>query len=169
MNTHKLLTTLFEYKAWANDTLFSTLAALPPESHEREKHDATRILNHVYVVDRIFEANLQRLPHDYRALNTTATPALADLRAAVRETDRWLLSYADTITEAELAEIVEFTFVDGSAGRMSRGEMLTHLVTHGNYHRGAVGRILSQIGVPPQRDTLTVFLHRPEHLRADPI
>ncbi|WP_211474146.1 DinB family protein [Collimonas humicola] len=166
MNAKNLFTTLFEYKAWANDTLFAAVSALPQDAHEREKHDATRILNHVYVVDRIFEANLQRLPHDYKGLNTPATPALADLRAAVRETDGRLLAYAGGLSEAELDETVDFIFVDGSPGRMSRAEMLMHVLTHGNYHRGAVGRILAQIGVPPQRDTLTVFMHRPERASA---
>jgi uncharacterized damage-inducible protein DinB len=166
MNAQNLFTTLFEYKIWANDTLFAAISALPEDAHEHEKHDATRILNHVYVVDRIFEANLLRLPHTYKGLNTPATPALADLHAAVRESDRWLLAYASEVSGVELEEAVDFTFVDGSPGRMSRAEMLMHVVTHGNYHRGAVGRILAQIGVPPQRDTLTVFMHRPEHARA---
>ncbi|AIY40606.1 hypothetical protein LT85_1448 [Collimonas arenae] len=163
MNAQNLFTTLFEYKTWANDTLFSAIGALPEDAHEREIHDVIRILNHVYVVDCIFKANLQRQRHTYKGLNTEATPVLADLRDAVAEMDRWLLSYASEVSEAELAENVDFTFVDGSPGRMSRAEMLMHVVTHGNYHRGAVGRILTQIGVPPQRDTLTVFLHSGKH------
>ena len=48
------------------------------------------------------------------------------------------------------------------AGQMSRAEMLLHLVTHGGYHRGAIGRILVQCGITPPRDTLTTFLHRCE-------
>ena len=31
--------------------------------------------------------------------------------------------------------------------RMSREEMLAHVATHGGYHRGAVGRILSQLSL----------------------
>lgn len=162
MNSQNPLTTLFEYKAWANDRLFTALLGLSSDTQQRERHDATRILNHVYVVDCIFEANLQRRQHQYKGLNTPETPTLEDLRAAVGETDQWLLAYAKGISEAELAEIVDFTFVDGTPGRMSPSEMLLHVVTHGNYHRGAVGRILAQLGLPPQRDTLTVFLHRPE-------
>lgn len=41
------------------------------------------------------------------------------------------------------------------------GELL-HLVTHGGYHRGAIGRVLVQCGIAPPRDTLTTFLHRSE-------
>jgi uncharacterized damage-inducible protein DinB len=50
--------------------------------------------------------------------------------------------------------------------------MLLHVAMHGSYHRGAVGRILSQHGVAPPRDVLTGFLHQsqPErrHHRAAP-
>jgi len=35
-------------------------------------------------------------------------------------------------------------------------------VTHGGYHRGAIGRMLVQCGITPPRDTLTTFLHRSE-------
>ncbi|MNE58580.1 DinB family protein [compost metagenome] len=57
---------------------------------------------------------------------------------------------------------ISFNFVDGDKGQMSREEMLLHLVTHGGYHRGAIGRILVQCGITPPRDTLTAFLHRSE-------
>jgi uncharacterized damage-inducible protein DinB len=100
-------------------------------------HDAIRILNHVHVVDRIFEANLQGLRHGYTALNTPDTPALSGLHEAVRKTDAWYLSYIWTLSEPEIAESLHFPFVDGSPGRKSRREMLAHVVTHGGYHRGA--------------------------------
>jgi uncharacterized damage-inducible protein DinB len=48
---------------------------------------------------------------------------------------------------------------------MSRQEMLTHVVTHGSYHRGEIGRILAQIGVTPPWDTFAVHLHQAEPSR----
>jgi uncharacterized damage-inducible protein DinB len=42
---------------------------------------------------------------------------------------------------------------------MSVGEILMHLITHGSYHRGMIGRILSEEKVSPPRDILTGFLH----------
>ena len=56
-------------------------------------------------------------------------------------------------------------FTDGQPGRMSREEMLAHVATHGSYHRGAVGRIMAQVAVPPPRDIFTVFLHQSEPRR----
>lgn len=93
MSTSKLLTSLFQYKAWADQELFEALKGLDADAHPAERHTAIGLLNHIDVVDRIFVANLQRDRHGYTATNTTETPALEALRAAVQETDRWYLNY----------------------------------------------------------------------------
>lgn len=160
MPTSTLLKTLFEYKRWANDDLYRLLGTLPETTHARERHDAIRILNHVHVVDRIFQANIQGEPHSLTSLNTPETPELSALHAAVAATDGWYLDYVTTLDEKDVGEVIDFTFVDGSPGRMSRVEMLMHVVTHGNYHRGAAGRILFQAGLTLPKDSLTVFIHR---------
>jgi uncharacterized damage-inducible protein DinB len=166
MPTNTLLKTLFEYKCWANDDLYRLLATLPEATHARERHDAIRILNHVHVVDRIFQANVQARPHSFTSLNTPETPELPALREAVAATDRWYLGYVTTLDESDLGELIDFSFVDGSPGRMSRVEMLMHVLTHGNYHRGAAGRILFQAGLTLPKDSLTVFMHQPQRLTA---
>ncbi|MFZ6654555.1 DinB family protein [Undibacterium sp. TJN19] len=158
MQTKKLLLTLFEYKAWANKDLYELLSSVSPESHPRQVHDALRILNHIYVVDQIFRENLQSRQHSFTALNTPATPLLADLHGAVLELDAWFITHLIGLPEDSFSEQIAFTFVDGTPGSMTRGEMLLHVATHGNYHRGAVGRILFQISVQPPKDTLTVYL-----------
>ncbi len=158
MHTKKLLLSLFEYKAWANAELYQLMTSVSGDTYAGELHDAIRILNHIYVVDQIFVANLQGQRHAYKSLNTKETPVLADLQQAVETTDRWYKTYIASQTEDSFGEDIHFTFVDGKPGCMSRGEMLLHVATHGNYHRGAAGRILFQIGTQPPRDTLTVFL-----------
>ncbi|MBC3908380.1 DinB family protein [Undibacterium umbellatum] len=158
MQTRKLLLKLFEYKGWANADLYTLMHSLKSDLHARELHDAIRILNHIYVVDQIFVANLQGKRHGYTSLNTKETPALRDLQLGVQVVDEWYVAYVAAQTEIGFAEDIDFTFVDGKPGRMSRGEMLLHVATHGNYHRGAVGRILFQAGIQPPKDTLTVFM-----------
>jgi uncharacterized damage-inducible protein DinB len=162
-----LLHSLFRHKAWANEELFAELEKLDAATHADERHSAIRLLNHIYVVDRIFAAHLRREPHGYAATNTPETPTLAALRDAVLASDRWYLDYVGAVTAQQLAEPLSFTFTDGAAGGMSREEMLGHVITHGSYHRGAVGRIMSQASVPPPRDTLTVYLHRCEPQRRE--
>lgn len=50
---------------------------------------------------------------------------------------------------------------------MSREEMLAHVITHGAYHRGAVGRIMAQLSIAPPRDVYTGFLHATEPHRRE--
>ncbi|TDR76486.1 DinB family protein [Paludibacterium purpuratum] len=154
-----LMHTLWRYKAWANENLFAALAAHQARLAPADDETARRILNHVWVVEQIFQANLQGVRHGYQALNTPATPHLAELLQAQRASERWYVDYLATQSPDTLAQKLDFVFVDGRPGRMTRGEMLTHLVTHSSHHRGMVGRILAAAGATPPKDTLTVFLH----------
>jgi uncharacterized damage-inducible protein DinB len=165
MSTPKLLKSLFQYKAWANENLFFTLKTLDETTHQAERHAAIRILNHIYVVDRIFAANLQGISHEHTATNTPETPTIDSLNASVRETDRWYLEYVAALSPQELSENIDFSFVDGDPGRMSREEILAHIVTHGGHHRGAVGRILAQLSISSPRDIYSGFLHASEPAR----
>ncbi|WP_339525506.1 DinB family protein [Pseudomonas sp. EA_35y_Pfl2_R111] len=167
MNNASLLTSLLQYKAWANQELFAELQRLDPLTQHSELHAALRILNHIHVVERIFVANLQGIHHDYNATNTPETPTLNELHQAVQKTDRWYLDYVATLSAEQLAERLHFTFVDGDTGCMSREEMLAHIVTHGGYHRGAVGRIMAQVQLAPPRDIYTRFLHQNQPQRRE--
>ena len=165
MGTSTLLQSMFRHKAWANDELFAELTKVDPVAHTAERQAAIRVLNHIFVVDRIFSAHLRGEAHGYAATNTAETPTLEALRDEVAASDRWYVDYIGTLTPQALAESVDFMFTDGQPGRMSREEMLAHVATHGSYHRGAVGRIMAQVSVPPPRDIFTVYLHQSEPQR----
>ena len=149
---------LFAQKSWANNELFNVLASVDAAQHAEAVHAATRMLNHIYVVDQIFRALLIAEPHGYTATNTETTPELGELQFLVAETDAWYVNYSGTATEAKLGESVNFRFTDGDAGTMTQEEMLLHVITHGSYHRGNVGQMLKLISVAPPRDLYTKFL-----------
>lgn len=151
---------LYRYHAWANDDLFAALPKLA--SHPDDLHSALRLMNHSYVVARIFAGHLTGVAHGYKSDNTPETPTLEELRAAVAGSDRWYLDYVEQASEEELAEPIAFVFTDGDQGRMTRQEMITQVVLHAGYHRGEVGRLLGQHGITPPWDTFAVFLHRTE-------
>jgi uncharacterized damage-inducible protein DinB len=162
MSSVALLRDMFRYNAWANDAFFAKLALLDTDQQGEQRHLSIRVLNHCYVVNRIFVAHLTGAQHSYTADNTPETPALSELRAAVAASDRWYLDYLDRVSEVELAEQISFVFTDGDRGCMSRQEMLTHAAIHGAYHRGEVGWILKRISAPLPWDTFAVFLHARE-------
>lgn len=158
--TPAALKLLFAHRAWAHGELFQALAGVSVAVYPMELHTALRTLNHVHVVDRIFCAHLLGRPHGYQSTNTPDTPTLPDLRSAMAATDAWYEHYVENVAMAQLVETVEFAFTDGDCGRMTREEILLHLITHGSYHRGTVGQLLKSISVPAPRDVLTHFLHR---------
>ena len=160
------LKSLFCYKSWANSELFSLLATLPLE-HSEQIHTCIRTLNHIYVVDNIFRAHLSAESSPFDATNTTETPTLEQLRTVVVATDAWYVNYVSSLATSALSEILAFTFTDGDQGRMSREELLLHVLTHGGYHRGNVGQVLKSISVAPPRDLYTKFLHQSEPARRE--
>jgi uncharacterized damage-inducible protein DinB len=156
-----ILKSLFGHKSWANAELFDLLATLPAE-HSEQLPTCIRTLNHIYVVDRIFRAHLSGESRPFDATNTTATPSLGQLRSDVETTDAWYLKYVAALAAPALSEILDFTFTDGDRGRMSREEILHHVLSHGGYHRGNVGQVLKSISVAPPRDLYTKYLHQSE-------
>lgn len=171
MSAGELLLKMFRYQAWANGELLEAMNGLSAERHPAERHLAIRLMNHCLVVNRIFAAHLVGESHHFASDNTPETPEFAELRAGLADADHWYLDYVRTVTPAMLSESVPFTFTDGDSGYMTREEMLTHVVTHGGYHRGEVGRILVQVsngseqGIKLPWDTYAVHLHRTEPSR----
>jgi len=151
---------LFRYKAWANEELLTALAKLDREAMVVKL--AIKALSHTHVVDRIFAAHLKREGHNYRSANLSDLPTLDDLAAAIRATDREYLAYVPALDRDQLAEPIDFAFTDGAPGRMSREEMLMHVITHGVGHRGQVSALLLLNSAAPAKDGFTTYLHEAE-------
>ncbi len=153
---------LFLYKKWANEELLETAKMQFDTLPKDDAHFFIRILNHTLVVDRIFAAHLTGLIHEYSATNTVETPSLAALTDAIATSDAWFCEYTQSLSEVELERMVRFQFTDGDTGTMSVKEILSHLINHGSYHRGAAGRALAVHSIAPPKDGLTGFLQRLE-------
>jgi len=154
------LLSLFRCKAWANDALLTALAELSGES--RITGLAIKALSHTHAVDRIFAAHLRGEPHGYAAANLAVLPGLEELAADIRRSDREYVDYVASLGGAQLAERIDFTFTDGAPGRMSRAEMLLHVITHGVGHRGQVSAVMLLNGVTPAKYGFTTYLHEAE-------
>ena len=151
---------LFKYKAWANDQLLTALAPLGDDSPITAL--ALKALSHTYVVDRIFAAHVRREAHPYTSANLQETPTLEQLSADLRSSDQEYIAYVTALGRDQLAERIDFTFTDGAPGRMSREEMLMHVVTHGTGHRGQVSAVMLLHSASPAKDGFTTYLHEAE-------
>ena len=153
---------LADYKQWANQRLFENLAQLPPGEVEKERAGVFKniigTLNHIYVVDRIWQAHLEGRGHGFKTSHDLIHPELAVLRLAQQDVDRWYCNWSAKQTDASLDKPLRFTFVSGESGTMSAGAMLMHVVNHASYHRGWVIQMYFDIPAMPPMTDLPIFL-----------
>ena len=162
MSAVRMVRTLTRYNAWANRLFFDAAAALPAGEAEKVRPtlftNIVHTLNHNYVIDDIFRAHVEQRAHGYTARNTQGHPPLAELWRMQQAFDTWFIEWGDSLDARALDEMVEFTFVGGGDGALSRGEIILHLVNHTSYHRGFAADMFYQVPARPPTTDLTVFL-----------
>jgi len=153
------LVSLFQHKAWCNRGLVDALRAAPAGAARRQMAVALFTLDHTSIVDQIFKARLIGAEPGFQSVVAAELPDLDRLDVTLNEIDRWYIDYVTGVSPADLETAVDFTFVgDGDEGRMTKGEMLAHVITHGASHRGAIGKILETLDVTGASDMVTTFV-----------
>lgn len=153
---------LTRYNAWANKAIFEAVAALPGGEVTKERptlfKNMVNTLNHLHVVDLIWQAHIEGRDHGIPALNTVLYCDLTELWLAQQVIDAWFIAWVDTLSEAEADEPVRFTLIGGKQGEMRRSEIVLHVVNHTSYHRGFVADLFYQVPARPPLTDLPVFL-----------
>ena len=153
---------LTRYKAWADDLFLTALHSLPEAELSAPRPivfgSLIRTLHYTYQMDYVWKCHLLGKSHGLTTRNPEECPGLEELVVKQRGMDDWYIRYADSIAEDELQEIVEFEFIGGGTGKMSRRDILMHVVNHSTYHRGHAAGILYQLDVSPPTTDLPVFL-----------
>ena len=159
INTAQMLT---RYNAWANQLIFEAVAKLKPDEATKERptlfKNMVHTLNHIYVIDLIWQAHLEEREHGFTARNTKDHPPLDQLWIAQQEIDNWYISWSDQLSSEALNKEINFKLIGGAAGTMTCGEILLHIVNHTTYHRGFVADMFYQIPAKPPTTDLPVFL-----------
>ena len=155
---------LTRYKAWADKAFLSTISTVPNEELTALRPivfgSLIRTLHHVYAMDQVWQCHLLGRPHGLTTRNPEHCPALEELIENQREIDSWYVNYVDSLGENELTQPVEFEFIGGGMGCMTRREIILHVVNHGTYHRGQAATILYYLDVFPPATDLPVFLRQ---------
>jgi uncharacterized damage-inducible protein DinB len=149
---------LIAIKQWADRGLCDVVSQNFDQLTKEDASILLRILDHIHVVDRIFQHHLRGVPHAYRTPRSERLPELQALASSVREVDDWYASYVDGLSASDLEQPVDFAFTSGKRARMRRGEIILHVCLHGTYHRGNAGAVLQLKGFTPSRDSITDFL-----------
>lgn len=160
--TQTYLRKLVRYRAWADGLIYDAVAALPEGASTVPRAtifgNMLRTLSHTLVIDDIFRAHLLGQPHGYTSRNTPEPLPFDELWARQQAMNDWYLDYASSLTPEQAAEIVVFGFIGGGEGRMSREEIILHVVNHATYHRGFVADMFYQVPAKPPATDLPVFL-----------
>ncbi|HWU70957.1 MAG TPA: damage-inducible protein DinB, partial [Pseudoxanthomonas sp.] len=106
---------LTRYKAWADDVFLSTVASVPTADLIAPRPivfgSLIRTLNHSCAMDYVWQCHLLGKPHGLTTRNPEHCPPFEALAASQRNLDEWYVGYADSLTEDELREAVEFEFI----------------------------------------------------------
>ena len=149
---------LVRYKQWADRGLYDVVGQNLDRLGTQDAAILLRILDHIHVVDMIFQHHLQGLPHSFRAPRSSEMPDFQSLSKNVRKVDEWYTSYVGNLSEGDFDELVDFVFTNGTSARMRRGEIILHVCLHGTYHRGNAGLVLHKNSIAPNDDRMTDFL-----------
>lgn len=149
---------LIEIKRWADRGLYDAVGRHFDRLSPEEGFIMRRILDHIQVVDRIFQHHLQGRPHDFEAARSEVMPDMPLLAERARELDDWYAAYVAGLSGDDFDQPIDFVFTSGKPARMRRGEILLHVCLHGTYHRGNAGAVLQLKGLDPSPDAITDYL-----------
>jgi uncharacterized damage-inducible protein DinB len=150
------------YSAWANSLLYLAIGELPEDELTKPRQivfgNLIRTLNHVYTIDLVFKAHLEGREHGFKTRTPDVRVSFSELQAAQAELDSWYIRYAEEMSDRLGEEVVNFTFIGGGEGSMSRSDILLHVANHTTYHRGHIAAMMYQIPAKPPTTDLPVFL-----------
>jgi uncharacterized damage-inducible protein DinB len=153
---------LTAYSAWANSLLYAALVEVPEAELNKPRQiifgNLMRTLNHVHTIDLVWQAHLEGRPHGFTSRTPDVQMTFAELRTAQASIDGWYVRYAEQLSDRCREEVIEFSFIGGGEGSMSRADILLHVVNHTTYHRGHIAAMMYQIPAQPPTTDLPVFL-----------
>jgi uncharacterized damage-inducible protein DinB len=149
---------LVHYKQWADRGLYDVVGRNLDRLDAQDAAIMLHILDHMHVVDKIFQHHLQGRSHAFHAPRSLEVPDFSTLMNGVQEVDKWYSAYVSRLPEEDFEQPIDFVFTDGTPARMRRGEIILHICLHGTYHRGNAGIVLQKNGIAPNNDRMTDFL-----------
>jgi uncharacterized damage-inducible protein DinB len=142
------LTRLYAHAAWADARMRDAVLSAP-------QHDSYRELAHVVAAEEVWLARISKREARVGLWPQPSPDALATLLDAVHA------GYAELLeqqTPQTLDVTVSYTNSAGRSFDTPLGEILLHVVLHGQYHRGKVNLLLRQRGAEPAPTDFIAFV-----------
>jgi uncharacterized damage-inducible protein DinB len=154
---------MLDYHYWARDQMLDALEPLTPEQFTRDLGSSFKSLRdtvaHMYAAEWAWYKRWTGDPP------TAAFPLdqfrdLASIRAAWSEHEPKMRAFVDTLGEAGVARVLNYTLLSGATGSSPVWQMVQHVVNHASYHRGQVTTMLRQIGATPAKSVDMIAFYR---------
>lgn len=148
-----LLRRLHTQRAWANHRVIEVLARHPQER-------ATGLFAHVLCSERAW---LLRLTHrSTEGIQLWPVMTVEQCATLMRGNNDGFMSYLMHLHEDDLDRTITYRNFQGVEFTTPIADMLTHVSTHGVYHRGQIMLVLRSAGVEPI-DTDFIIYQREGH------
>ncbi|MEZ6143052.1 MAG: DinB family protein [Zavarzinella sp.] len=129
---------LFRYAAWANRRICATLRATP-----EALPDGGPLFSHVLAAEEVWLSRLLQRPS---LLQVWPTLTLDECEQWIVNNENGYQEYLSSITNEQLSNTLNFRNFAGQEFVHPIADILTHVVTHGGYHRGQVAKITGRSG-----------------------
>jgi uncharacterized damage-inducible protein DinB len=138
---------LFEHDAWANGAALASLRSAPALDQARGW------LAHIVAAERLWLARLRQEPPTMPVWPDLDLDECAlELVELQGDWSGWL----ETLDQDGLEEGVGYRTTKGEFWTSTVGDILTHVVLHGSYHRGQIASAIRAVGGTPAN---TDFIH----------
>lgn len=138
---------LLAYDAWAN-------ARALDSSKDAQSPAPLAPLAHLLVSEKIWLMRLRG--EDTSAVNKSPELSHAECVSLFEEMRAGLASYIASLSEDDLGSLLTYRNFKGTEFQTPVGEILTHVLMHGAYHRGQVAKALRAEGhTPADTDYIT--------------
>ena len=143
---------LYDYGSWANRKVFSAIEQLKPEQFTQPVAGSYGSVRNTLVHTMSAEWGwLDRCGGKARGakLNPEDYPTSQSVVDGWSRVDQYGREFLSTLTDRDLARIVDCSFPGGPPRSLPLGALMQHAALHAIHHRGQVALLLRELGVPP--------------------
>jgi uncharacterized damage-inducible protein DinB len=149
---------LAEYNRWANHRIYTAAGEFTEEMRHRDVGAYFKSLHgtlaHILVADQLWLARLHLDPPPFASLDAQPWADFAALSQAREVQDARSHDFISGLSAANIDAEFDYRDTSGTARKLPRRIILTHVFNHATHHRGQAHHILKQLGMdePPALD-----------------
>lgn len=151
--------TWWEHEKDAMGKALESFGSVPAE--KRDDADFQRALDkfaHVLIARAVWLSRISDAERPGELFPTGVS--IGDVGALLTSVTSGWDRYLNDLDEGSLDETIEYESTDGSAWSNTLLEILTHVYTHGFYHRGQIATLIAGLGGSPVNTDLILFARR---------